>query len=724
MVKNYWKPHKRILMPIFAKSGPEWTLLLDHLTHVSLAAEKFALHLGMEVDFAKNGAILHDIGKAHPIFQKRLKQGRRPDDDVFRHEIASLFFLSAFPLQHRDSLIEMIVSHHKSVKNDIGKAGLLDLEQLCDYEDFHLGNWEKWSTDAWEILTKLNIPYKSISASEALDNLNYCINYCNNKTKERGFSKWKGLLMGADHFASALIEKTENHLNHLFIPPDLSFYNRTHPLYPLSFVSADSPFSHTIVVASTGAGKTDYLFRRCRGRVFYTLPYQASINAMFKRVAHDLEEKNPDIDIRVLHSTSKVVRRRKEEEETVLQSLVGSSVKILTPHQLSALAFGMSGYESLMLDLKDCDVILDEVHTYTGVSQAIVLKLVEIFKKIGCRIHIGTATMPTILYQKIKEILGDDVLEIKLNAAELDKFDRHIIFKKKNFEETKAIIAKAVEKKEKILIVLNKVKSAQDTYEYIQEKFSHIPTMLLHSRFKRSDRNEKEKELIGLDENGMPLQIFNTSDEACIVVSTQIVEVSLDISFDVMITECAPLDALIQRLGRINRKRSLENIGKLKNIYVIAPPENEKDSKPYNLEVLKKSYDVLEDGKTLHERDLQQKIDSVFTSIDFLNIEQHAVFKSDGSISIDYLLHKGKAVLYDLLEIDSVSCIKESDVYDYENGDYESRLLAEIPTYYYAVAKMRQSKKGNRPFIIPDAAYNKDYGLLAEKINSSLGVLL
>ncbi|MDZ7763228.1 MAG: helicase-related protein [Melioribacteraceae bacterium] len=62
---------------------------------------------------------------------------------------------------------------------------------------------------------------------------------------------------------------------------------------------------------------------------------------------------------------------------------------------------------------------------------------------------------------------------------------------------------------------------------------------------------------------------FNSSDEACIVVSTQVVEVSLDISFDLMITETAPLDSLIQRFGRINRIRNNETIGKYKPIFVI-----------------------------------------------------------------------------------------------------------------------------------------------------------
>jgi len=86
--------------------------------------------------------------------------------------------------------------------------------------------------------------------------------------------------------------------------------------------------------------------------------------------------------------------------------------------------------------------------------------------------------------------------------------------------------------------------------------------MLIHSRFKRGKRSQLESDL---------KNVYNESPEACLVVSTQVVEVSLDISFDMMITECAPIDALIQRFGRINRKRTQDTIGKFKPIYVITP---------------------------------------------------------------------------------------------------------------------------------------------------------
>ncbi|NLA24625.1 MAG: CRISPR-associated helicase Cas3' [Bacteroidales bacterium] len=699
---------------IFAKSGPEWTDLSTHLLQVAEASMTFARYLKMDKSIAFNGAILHDIGKTHPVFQEKLK-GKLNRTSIFRHEIASLFFLSVFPENQWDMLIEMVVGHHKSVINDIGQTGLLDLEENDDYEEFHLGDWETWSLTALKILQQIGIECEPITRSKAFDNLQYCIKYCDRYYRQKGFSEWRGLLMGADHFASSLIDKTEEQTKKIFKTPDLSFYNRQHELYPLSLKKSTSNKKHTIVVACTGAGKTDYLFRRCKGRIFYTLPFQASINAMFNRVGKDLEEKNPELDIRVLHSTS-IIIKRKENEETSLQNLIGSSVKILTPHQLASIALGMKGYEAMILDIKSCDVILDEVHTYSGISQALVLKLIQILKNLDCRIHIGTATMPSLLYQKIMDVLGDDVLEVQLTDDELEQFNRHIIHKIENFDLANDIISKGIKENQKILIVMNTIKDAQEAYKTIKEQYAEIPSLLLHSKFKRGDRNFKEQQLLGLNSEGEAKFKFNTSNEACIVVSTQIVEVSLDISFDIMITATAPLDAMIQRFGRINRKRNKDTIGKLKNIYVIAPPSNLKNDRPYNVEILRKSFEVLPDGAVLREKELQQKIDQVYTEIDFLKIEEHSIYKIDTGFSLGKLTHRSKAILFELLSIDSVSCILESDEDEYLNGNFETRLNLEISIAFWAVEKMRQLDKGNKPFIIPDKAYDFEIGLEISKI--------
>ncbi|MBK6914073.1 MAG: hypothetical protein IPH11_10640 [Ignavibacteriales bacterium] len=73
-----------------------------------------------------------------------------------------------------------------------------------------------------------------------------------------------------------------------------------------------------------------------------------------------------------------------------------------------------------------------------------------------------------------------------------------------------------------------------------------------------------------------------------------------------MITDAAPLDSMIQRFGRVNRRRNENTIGRLKTVYIIKPSENSNDSKPYNHEIVKKSFDELPDDSVLKENSIQK----------------------------------------------------------------------------------------------------------------------
>jgi len=687
------------------KSGG--TPLLQHLSEVAQLAEIVACNLGLDINIARKGAILHDIGKASPYFQQTLDENyKRPPGFIFRHEIASLFFISLLKEEEKKPVIEMIVAHHKSVYNDAGGKGLLDLLGN-DPECFsrHIKDFESWSVVALSLLEKMGFQTVPITRKEAEDNFFEVVDYC--RLKRYGYSEWKGVLIAADHLASALEGRLDLFSKKLFIQPDLSYYHsRKSELYPLSLISVDDERKHTLVTAPTGAGKTDFLIRRCKGRVFYTLPFQASINAMYERIKGDL--KNTDADVRLLHAASSIKIDKNRIEEKILQHHIGASVKVLTPHQIASIVFGTKGYEAMIVDMKDCDVILDEIHTYSGTIQAIVLKMVEILCNLECRIHIGTATMPTVLYNCIVEALGgeENIYEVQLPDKVLDTFDRHTVYKVNSFESLAGVIDESLKKQQKILLVCNQVKRSQELFEHLSETYPQVKKMLLHSRFKRGERSLLEEEL---------RNIYNVSSEACIVVSTQVVEVSLDISFDVMITECAPIDALIQRFGRINRKRTKETIGHYKPVYVIQPPQKEDDAKPYNLEVLQRTFDILPDGEVIPERNLQRMIDVVYPTSEFIDIDWSTTFYN-GEWNIRKLWHKDKSALLEALDIESVTCIDQADQAYYETAPFEEKIKLEIPASFRSVGyrKLDQSHVGSRPFIIPAKAYNSKMGFLID----------
>ncbi len=703
------------LKDILAKSPKNGgTPLVDHLRHVGVVAERIAKAVGLHPHVARAGAFLHDIGKAHPDFQQKLLRRIDDHDIPFRHEFASLLFLPLFQLSEWPQLVDMIVAHHRSVRNGKKLQGLLDLTEQYEPDEVferHSRGWDTWVPHALEILSALGIEARFISDREARAAFDFSIDHCTRK--QYGWSRWKGLLVAADHFASALLDESEQLSEGLFVCPDLGvFHSRKNALYPLSSIDTSDSRPHTLVFAPTGAGKTDFLMRRCAGRVFYTLPFQASINAMFDRFRAMLP---PQTDIRLLHASSSL--KEGDLEDRALQSLVGSSVKVLTPHQLAALICGTRGFESIAIDVAGTDVVLDEIHSYAKVAQAMVLEVVRALVRLGCRIHVGSATMPSDLVKKIIHLLGGEqcIFLVKLSDEQLDTFDRHIVYKHMNESSAMATIAPALERKEKVLVVCNRVDRAQVVFEELERNYPNVPMMLLHSRFRRKDRALLEQRLH---------TEFDQQPGPCIVVSTQVVEVSLDISFDMMITDCAPLDSLIQRFGRINRRRTEDIVREriLKPVHVISPVGAE--YRPYSKEILDKSFQQLPDGQPLRERDVQQMIDAVYPTIDLAPIDTHLVWQ-DGEFLLKELCHFPKSVLMETLNIESAACILVSDVEEYESGSHDERLSLEIPipqrtARYRRFTTFGQSEYGNCPLIVSDESYSSKLGLKLTEIENIL----
>lgn len=623
----------------------------------------------------------------------------------------------------------MIVAHHRSAKKDPREQGIVDL--FFNYEkeerggvvfEMHFGDWKTWSAQVFDILNYFDIPTRPISRDEAFNLFYDTVEYCRHKPK--GYSSWKGILMAADHLASSVNGQVYNALQHSFVPPDLSWYHdakRQSDLYPLSAKSAASEKRHSLVIAPTGAGKTDFLLRRCRGRVFYLLPFQASINAMFERFRATIPGSEA---VRLLHASSRLILAKNQKigwVERAIADKVGAPLKVMTPYQVASVVFGTKGYESMLVDVQDCDVVMDEIHTYTKISRAIVLRLVEILHNCGCRIHVGTATMPTELRQKVLVLLGENETDIvTLTSEELDTFDRHIIHKVADMESTFTLIASALKRDEKVLLVANQVRRAQEIYEQLSELFPDIPGMLIHSRYRRGDRARLEEQLKEKYEAGLT---------GCFVVATQVVEVSLDISFDMMITESAPLDSLIQRFGRVNRRRTWNNLGQYRPIYVAAPHMDTRENLPYDHEIVQKSFAALPDGEVLRERNTQKLIDGVFSNSEESTIELTSIFR-DGKFLLPELTHRARSVLLDAMEIETACCVLQSQMYDYAQANFEEQMSMEIPVAFRSIVFReleRVNGSGSNPFIVPDEAYDKVHGLQLDKVeptNYSMSVML
>ena len=133
----------------------------------------------------------------------------------------------------------------------------------------------------------------------------------------------------------------------------------------------------------------------------------------------------------------------------------------------------------------------------------------------------------------------------------------------------------------RILIVVNTVQQCQ----MLARSLRHFKPTCYHSKFIFKDRRRIEREI---DKNPPRL-----------LIATQVVEVSLDIDYDILLTECAPIDALVQRAGRINRTRR-DVPGR-----VVVHPHEEKSEKVYSQPygILGRTWSLLpRDPKLLTER--------------------------------------------------------------------------------------------------------------------------
>ncbi len=101
-------------------------------------------------------------------------------------------------------------------------------------------------------------------------------------------------------------------------------------------------------------------------------------------------------------------------------------------------------------------------------------------------------------------------------------------------------------------VVCNTVNRAQELYECVRERLSGDEVMLTHSRFIDSDRMANEERLRSLL-GPQATRANGKRPVRMVVIGTQVLEQSLDIDFDVMISDVAPVDLIMQRVGRLHR---------------------------------------------------------------------------------------------------------------------------------------------------------------------------
>ena len=360
-----------------------------------------------------------------------------------------------------------------------------------------------------------------------------------------------GALKQCDHLASANVKELykleENDFDFLY-QGEYSFYPHQK--------QAEETIGNAILTAPTGSGKTEAAFLWLKnqiktygqGRVFYVLPYTASINAMYERLNRDIASKEGKVGMvhgrlmqylenTMTEESSSIGERKKAQIVKDFKSLI-TPVKITTPFQLLRHLFGIKGFEKGLFEWSGAYFIFDEIHAYDARTFAQIISLLEFARNyFGVKVFVMTATLPSFMREEIEKALGTFV-SIEADNIIYTLFRRHkILVLEGTLLDSIEKIQDEIDQGKRVLVVCNTVRQSQLVYVTLNAK----EKVLLHGRFNGEDRFEHEKKL--------------QTDNVNLLVGTQAIEVSLDIDFDVLFSEPAPLDALIQRFGRVNRKR-------------------------------------------------------------------------------------------------------------------------------------------------------------------------
>ncbi len=366
---------------------------------------------------------------------------------------------------------------------------------------------------------------------------------------------------------------------------------------PLQTLAAEiaNDFTLAVVEAPTGEGKTEAAFAlaepaRSRGTgIYFALPTMATANGLHGRVETYLRRATgiEDLEARLLHSKAWLFRdametardpdSEGEEQEAQAQNwFAGSKRGLLTPYGVGTIDQALiaslrakHGFVRLFA-LAGKVVVIDEVHAYDVYMGDLLEVLLGWLKALGCKVVMLSATLPKARRTALLQAWGfeGEQQKAKYPCITWVKADGHAKGRTFKVSPRKPLnmTPMAVEDRpvhqagaEVILervreggglgaLILNTVRDAQAAHDYLSRlELGEVELDLFHARFTAHDRDRIEKQV--LKDYGKE----GPRGSPRILVATQVVEQSLDLDFDHMVTALAPIDLLIQRAGRLHR---------------------------------------------------------------------------------------------------------------------------------------------------------------------------
>jgi len=488
---------------------------------------------------------LHDIGKASIGFQNHI----RGEGKGIPHPLLSLpFLISAVPATHVNYEALAVMSHHTPFYDNLYRSyrnATFEGKYCVKKAEEFYGNLPS----IHEMMLEYDYPFELREPN--LGKMGTMLDYLRDqllpsptpKTREI-FSLFVTCLHYTDWLASGNLsdyqyceEDIKGKVNKKMT--ETRNFGGWHPFQE----RAAQVKGNLLLRIPTGQGKTEGALLWAdvnveKGKLMYFLPTRVTSNAMYERLRWFFGD-----NVGISHGTAALVIGEEKEwepkgyrEKKLLSSVFMMPITVATVDQLLLVGFNWYHWEIVEQNVSFSAIVFDEIHSYDLYTTSLIFNFAEELKNKGTRLAFMSATFPEYLVEGLNNILGKSTV---IYDKRYDNLCRHRLrFVESPIEEGIPDILKKYEEEKKILVITNTVGKSIEIYKKLKEKVKSEDIILYHSRFIERDRRIKEKEI----SNGTKRY------KGLLAVTTQVVEVSLDIDYDVLYTEIAPVDALVQRI--------------------------------------------------------------------------------------------------------------------------------------------------------------------------------
>ena len=596
---------------------------------------------------------LHDIGKLTNEFQANIKQNKR--SQKYPHAYYGFFLLrESFTNGIIEIPIELaaILGHHTQLydqiysdKNQFERPTFLDKEiiefgnnaektykelgfnDFFEFREFNITipefDWTKIAKARNKFVREIN---RYVDESKSQERLKSCFSYffailqtCDDYASAY-FSKYiKEVYKGEERIFDGVLKNPEEYVPVLKVanPAKKVLGDKEPYLFQMNLLDASK---FVTLFAPCGRGKTEAallwalnaLKKYKRNKIVFAMPTQTTSNAMYDRLKAIFGEEN----VGLYHGRSFVKLRAEkreegrdfEEEEKEIEEIRSETFKakvLFKPiiistvdHLLYAFVKGFSQADFALGNLQNAVIIFDEVHYYEKLTLEHLLTLFKIMVKMDIPHLLMSGTLPDFMlkeldecYEHITDGEGLEFRPFKLEFKAESAFNDDVI--KEIVEGYKSGLTQ--------FAILNTVERAKQFYLRLKEELGDLEKqniMLYQSQFTYNDRVKKEEEIYSRIKN-----------KPFLLVATQVIEVSLDISCDVMHSELAPSDAMGQRAGRLNRKGKVWN-NEIEHTLKIYKPANHR---PYDESLMNKVELIVRDyERPMSYREIKEFCDVVY----------------------------------------------------------------------------------------------------------------